>query len=132
MEDRRVEEAIALLQTPERPTALIAYEMDTALPILFAARTLGLRVPGDLSLLMFHDSFNPVIGVSITTMMLNTKSVGTEAVAMLEEKMLRPMWLCRRGQLKRSCLKARPAGHDFNPVEIRLRVSFLIRFHSSI
>jgi DNA-binding LacI/PurR family transcriptional regulator len=39
---------------------------------------------------MFHDSFNPVIGISITTMMLNTKEVGLAAVAMLEEKMLRP------------------------------------------
>jgi LacI family transcriptional regulator len=90
MEDRRVEEAIALLKTPDRPTALIAYEMDTALPILFAARTLGLRVPGDLSLLMFHDSFNPYIGVFITTMMLNTARLGTEAVEMLEEKIQHP------------------------------------------
>jgi LacI family transcriptional regulator len=90
MEDRRVDEAIALLKSPDRPTALIAYEMDTALPILLAARTLNLRVPGDLSLLMFHDSFEPFIGVAITTMMLNTHRLGSEAVAMLEEKIQRP------------------------------------------
>jgi LacI family transcriptional regulator len=90
MEDRRVEEALALLQSPDRPSALIAYEMDTALPILLAARTLGLRIPGDLSLLMFHDSFEPFIGVAITTMMLNMGRVGTEAVAMLEEKIEQP------------------------------------------
>jgi LacI family transcriptional regulator len=90
MEDRRVEKAMALLKSPDRPTALIAYEMDTALPILLAARTLGLRVPGDFSLLMFHDSFEPFIGVAITTMMLNMRQVGLEAVAMLEEKIQQP------------------------------------------
>lgn len=90
MEDRRVDEAVALLNSPDRPSALIAYEMDTALPILLAARTLGLRVPGDLSLLMFHDSFEPFIGVAITTIMLNTNRLGSEAVLMLEEKMQQP------------------------------------------
>jgi LacI family transcriptional regulator len=90
MEDRRIEGAIALLQAPDRPSAMIAYELDTALPILLAARTLGLRVPGDLSLLMFHDSFDPAIGVSITTMMLNTHEVGLAAVEMLEEKIQQP------------------------------------------
>jgi LacI family transcriptional regulator len=90
MADRREAEALALLKSPDRPTALIAYEMDTALPILLAARTLGLRVPGDLSLLMFHDSFDPVIGVAITTMMLNTHEIGLAAVAMLEEKIQQP------------------------------------------
>jgi LacI family transcriptional regulator len=90
MEDRRVDDAIALLKSRDRPTALIAYEMDTALPILLAARTLGLRVPGDLSLLMFHDGFEPFVGVAITTMLLNTGRLGTEAVVMLEEKIQNP------------------------------------------
>jgi LacI family transcriptional regulator len=90
MEDRRVEEAIALLKSPDRPTALIAYEMDTALPILVAARTLGLRVPGDLSLLMFHDGFDPAIGITMTTVLLNMREVGLAAVAMLEEKIQQP------------------------------------------
>jgi LacI family transcriptional regulator len=90
MEDRRVEEAVSLLKSPDRPTAFIAYEMDTALPILLAARTLGLRVPGDVSLLMFHDSFEPFIGVAVTTMMLNMREVGLAASAMLEEKIEQP------------------------------------------
>jgi LacI family transcriptional regulator len=90
MEDRREKEALALLKSPDRPSALIAYEMDTALPVLLAARTLGLRIPGDLSLLMFHDSFEPSISVSITTMMLSMKNVGLAAVEMLEQKIEQP------------------------------------------
>jgi DNA-binding LacI/PurR family transcriptional regulator len=48
--------ALELLQSPERPTAIVTYSMHQATAILAAAARLGLRIPRDLSLISFHDS----------------------------------------------------------------------------
>ena len=42
--------AVSMLSGPDRPTAIIAYEIDDALPVMTAAFSMGLRLPDDLSL----------------------------------------------------------------------------------
>jgi DNA-binding LacI/PurR family transcriptional regulator len=90
LEDRRGGEALALLQEPRRPSAIIGYEMENALPFYHAALRLGLNVPGDLSLAMFHGDLNRHIGVPITTAHTLMWQVGHEAVRMLIEKIKSP------------------------------------------
>jgi LacI family transcriptional regulator, xylobiose transport system transcriptional regulator len=49
-------EALALLNLPDRPTAIFAGSDEVALGILEAARARGLRVPEDLSIVGFDDT----------------------------------------------------------------------------
>jgi LacI family transcriptional regulator len=51
-----LEEGAALLDLPERPTAVFAGSDETALGVIEAARLRGLRVPDDLSLVGFDDT----------------------------------------------------------------------------
>jgi DNA-binding LacI/PurR family transcriptional regulator len=88
--DTRVAEAVALLQSPDRPTAIFAYEIETALPLLLAAAEAGLRVPEDLSLVMCHSYLDNAPGRAITTVLHDMRIVGGEAVRMLETKMRNP------------------------------------------
>ncbi|MDQ3814206.1 MAG: LacI family transcriptional regulator [Armatimonadota bacterium] len=88
--DRREEVATELLATPQRPTAIVAYELEVAMPLYHAALGLGLRVPGDLSLAMFHGDLNRHIGVPMTTAHTHMWQVGGEAVQMLMEKIEHP------------------------------------------
>ena len=90
MDDHRIADVMQILRSPERPTAIVAYEKTTALPVLLAALQMGLKVPGDLSLIMFHHDFDASVGVSITTIIHNMQHVGVEAAAMLEEKINHP------------------------------------------
>ncbi len=90
MDDNRIADVVQIMHSPERPTAIIAYEKDTALPVLLAAFQMGLKVPGDLSLVMFHHDFEWTVGVSITTVIHNMQRVGVEAAAMLDEKINTP------------------------------------------
>jgi len=90
MDDNRIADVVQILKSSARPTALIAYEKDTALPVLLAAFQMKLKVPGDLSLIMFHHDFDWTVGVSITTVIHNMQRVGVEAAAMLDEKINTP------------------------------------------
>lgn len=88
--DKRVHEVIDLLRSSERPTAIVAYELEVALPVLFAAAHAGLKVPRDLSVVMFHDGCDSLSGVPITAVQHNMWSLGIEAVRMLVEKVSAP------------------------------------------
>jgi len=88
--DRRERLAAELLSRPQPPTAIVAYEMEVAMPVYHAALRLGLRVPGDLSLAMFHGDLNRHIGVPVTTAHTHMWQVGREAVQMLMEKIEHP------------------------------------------
>jgi DNA-binding LacI/PurR family transcriptional regulator len=88
--DRRAEEAAAVLSAPDRPTAIIAYELEEALAFCFAASHLGLSVPRDLSVLMFHvNAFTPA-PIPITTLELDIWKVGHHAVDLLAAKIAEP------------------------------------------
>lgn len=90
LHDERIADAVRILGSPERPTAIMAYEADTALPFLLAALQMGLQVPRDLSLLMFHHDFDTSIGISITAMIHDMGRIGAQAAALLEEKINEP------------------------------------------
>jgi LacI family transcriptional regulator len=79
-----------LLSQPKRPTAIIAYEIEVAMPLYHAALRLGLTVPGNLSLAMFHGELNTQIGVPFTTMHLWLRELGKHAVQTLLQKIERP------------------------------------------
>lgn len=78
-----------LLSSPDRPTAFVAYNDELAVPLINAARELGLSVPGDLSIVGFDDSALALAsGVPLTTLTHPKEEMGREAarrlIAMIE------------------------------------------------
>lgn len=88
--DQRVAKAMEILAARNRPTAIIAYGLDIALPILQAAPQLNLRLPQDLSLVMFYEEPNRHIGRPVTTICISIQKVACEAVRMLMQKIETP------------------------------------------
>ena len=88
--DQRVDAAWKLLAGPDRPTAVIAYEMTEAMAVVRAAHLLGLRIPMDLSLVHFHHCIDDRCFIPIHTISNRMREVGEGAVAMLLEKMKAP------------------------------------------
>jgi len=73
-----------LLQSPDRPTAVVSYSawMDT-MPLMIAARDLNLEVPRDLSMITFSRDLFDAWGQPVTTMVIPTREVGEIATDML-------------------------------------------------
>lgn len=88
--DARVESAIRLLERPDRPTAVVAYELAESLAVVRAALTLGLRIPADLSLIQFHNCTDDRYFLPIHTINNRMCEVGGTAVALLMEKIKTP------------------------------------------
>lgn len=89
-EDRRVEAALQLLNRPDRPTAVLAYEFAESMAVVRAALTLGIRIPEDLSLIQFHNRIDPGAFIPVHTVSNMMQQVGENAVGMLLEKIARP------------------------------------------
>jgi DNA-binding LacI/PurR family transcriptional regulator len=87
--DKRQETARHILEAV-RPSAVIAYEVETALPLYHAARDLGWRVPQQLSIAMFHSDVERFSGVGFTTMCNMAWNWGSEAARMLIERIEHP------------------------------------------
>jgi LacI family transcriptional regulator len=89
----RLNALLQLLQSPNRPTAIISYDAEHR--VLLAAAMSGLSVPRDLSLISF-DEQNPAgatdeqgenyIGIDISKMRIPTMLAGQRAVELLIEK----------------------------------------------
>ncbi len=88
-DDNRARKARELLSGPDRPTAAVAYGDSTVTALYAAARDLGLAVPGDLSLITFHNR-QAMLGVGITTMLVPNYGVGRAAVEMLMQRIEGP------------------------------------------
>jgi len=88
--DARVEAAIRLLEGPERPTAVVAYELTESMAVVRAALTLGLRIPRDLSLIQFHNRADECCFLPVHTVSNVMREVGEGAVAQLMEKIESP------------------------------------------
>ena len=73
----------------QRPTAVLTYVPATGLPVLWAALSLGLRVPEDLSLMTFGGR-HEANGLPLTRMYLPEYEIGLAAVEMLLQKIERP------------------------------------------
>jgi LacI family transcriptional regulator len=79
------------LDGPDRPTAILTYGARTELyPMLYAAKGLGLSVPGDLSAVTFAEGPADDIGVRAATMVVPNREIGGAAVEMLARKIERP------------------------------------------
>jgi DNA-binding LacI/PurR family transcriptional regulator len=86
----RVARLLPMLRAPDRPTAIIAYEIDDILPVQIAALTLGMRVPEDLSLIGIHDTPIDLGGVAVTTMRIPTREMGSRAIELVRERIADP------------------------------------------
>jgi LacI family transcriptional regulator len=87
--DMRQENARNILEEL-RPTAVIAYEVETALPVYHAARDLGWHVPQQLSIATFHSDVERFSGVGFTTMCNMAWNSGSAAAQMLVERIENP------------------------------------------
>lgn len=83
--------ALKLLQSPSRPTALIAINDLLAIGVLRAAGDLGLRVPTDLSLLGYDDiPMAKYMVPRLTTVSKDALRLGREAFKLLLERIQNP------------------------------------------
>jgi LacI family transcriptional regulator len=88
--DRRVTAARVLLESGDRPTAVIAYELAEAMAVVRAAYSVGLKIPEDLSLIQFHHWFDSRVFLPMQTVSNAMDRVGRTAVEMLLEKIENP------------------------------------------
>ena len=88
--DARVQAARALLARPDRPTAVVAYEVAEAMAVVHAAHLLGLRIPEDLSIIQFHHWIDDRFFRPFHTVYNAMTEVGVGAVGMLLEKIENP------------------------------------------
>lgn len=80
----------AWIRRSPRPTAVIAYADDDALPLVAAALAEGLRIPEDLSIVTFDDQPVDLLGLAITTWRIDVQEMGRRAVNMLRAKLEDP------------------------------------------
>jgi DNA-binding LacI/PurR family transcriptional regulator len=88
--DARIVAAKALLGTSDRPTAIVAYELAEAMASVHAAHQAGLRVPDDLSIVLFHSRLDERYFLPFHTVSNQMTEVGSGAVAMLLQKIENP------------------------------------------
>ncbi|MGC4044649.1 MAG: LacI family DNA-binding transcriptional regulator [Armatimonas sp.] len=88
--EERIASAMALLRGGNRPTAILAYEIAEAMAIIHAAHQLGLRIPSDLSLILFHNRIDDRYFLPMHTMSNAMEQVGRGAVQLLLEKLENP------------------------------------------
>ena len=73
-----------LLDLADRPTAIFAFNDNLAIGVLQAARTRGLRVPEDLSIVGFDDSeHSAIVSPALTTVRQPLAEMGRMAVSLL-------------------------------------------------
>lgn len=76
--------ARALLDTADRPSAIVVANANAAFGVLLEARELGLRVPEDVSVIAMHDVAHAVISSpALTTVRMPMAELGRTAVAAL-------------------------------------------------
>lgn len=78
------------LVSSTRPTAILTYTEQTALPVLHAACLMGLEIPRDLSIITFNDHVTDEAGIPMDTMVLPEAQMGSQAVKWLLEKIEEP------------------------------------------
>ncbi|MCB8883383.1 LacI family DNA-binding transcriptional regulator [Acidisoma cellulosilytica] len=77
----------ALLARDDRPTAVLASDSLIALEVLRATKALGLTIPGDLSLVSFHDAdWTSAVTPAVTVLAQPAYALGQAAVGMLIER----------------------------------------------
>jgi LacI family transcriptional regulator len=83
-QDTAKESTSSLLNQTERPTAIFAANDLSAIAVIERAATLGLTVPGDLSVVGFDDIPEAArLSTPLTTIRQSMQKLGEEAVEML-------------------------------------------------
>ncbi len=78
------EAALRLLDRPDRPTAVVAFNDNVAVGTMRAARALGVRVPEELSIVGFDDvEFSELVAPALTTVRQPLEEMGRMAVSLL-------------------------------------------------
>ncbi len=81
------EDAYKLLSSDGAPTAVICYETEEAIAICTAAEVLGLSVPEDLSVVVFHDEgARAYMGRKLSTYVVPFPEIGEKALEMLMDR----------------------------------------------
>ena len=96
------------------PAAVLAYDAQRAVPLLYAAARLGREVPGDLSLATFDASRRNEIGYPLTSTAL-PEDAGAQAVELMQRKIEQPDQLLPPVVLKRRFFEGCTAGPRFAP-----------------
>lgn len=90
LNDGRVDAARGLLSRVHRPTAVVAYELAEAMAVVHAAHQLGMRIPDDLSIILFHNTIDHRYCMPFHTVSNVMEKIGTESVNMLIRKIENP------------------------------------------
>lgn len=85
--DDRFAAALARLQAPSRPTAIVCYNTDQAGPLLLAATKLGIAIPDALSLITVDVSIPRVFGRPVATLVLPLRALAAHAIAQLDRRL---------------------------------------------
>jgi LacI family transcriptional regulator len=93
-DDEQVDACRELLQGDARPTAVLVYSERDVSSLLCAAAELGLHVPRDLSIVVFHPGKLFAGGKHVSVVPVPTEQMGRRAVDMLMRKIDSPNELC--------------------------------------
>jgi LacI family transcriptional regulator len=75
---------IALLERPERPTAVFAFNVASAIGALHSANARGVRIPADLSIVSVHDlAITPYLNPALTTVRMPLEQLGARGIDLL-------------------------------------------------
>ncbi|WP_062119129.1 LacI family DNA-binding transcriptional regulator [Aureimonas sp. AU40] len=76
-----------LLKEPQPPSAILASDSVIAIEVLRTAKALGLRIPGDLSLVTFDDAgWMSAASPTVTVLAQPSHALGSQAMRMLAER----------------------------------------------
>jgi LacI family transcriptional regulator len=113
----RVRELMTLLDP--RPTAVMAYNDESALPVLKALHDLGLRVPEDIAVVGQNDlQFAPYLIPPLTTVAHAVYEVGRQGAEILFQKLRWPEdepWTPHRIIRQPTLVIRESSGHPFEP-----------------
>ncbi len=84
----QVKKLVEYLSTPERPTAIYAFNDNDALPVYQAAHQANLRIPTDLSVIGHAGlNFSKVMMPPLTTIQQDGKGIGQKAAQLILERL---------------------------------------------
>lgn len=82
------EALLGMADLPERPTAIVVANINAALGVLLEARTLGIRVPEDLSIVAIHDTWTAeTTWPPLTTVRMPLYQLGRQAMTAIYERL---------------------------------------------
>lgn len=88
--DDRIAHARRALDRPDRPTAIVCYGGTESMIALFAANSLGLSVPRDLSLVALQDEGDNQLCLPLTTCVIPQTEIARAAIDLVMRKIKSP------------------------------------------